>query len=372
MAIKNLHKLPFDDATIAKLSIFEDYAQAWLPTFIMQGKPKICIFDFFAGTGYDNQRVEGSSVRLLKKIKEQAQHAMEKGVKVVVFLNEYDANKFQQLKHACEEFLQANPDVAEISEVNYYNEDFKTLFPQLLPEIERFPSLVYLDQNGIKFLTAEYILALENTEQTDFLYFVASSYFKRFGDSKEFKKHFNVDMEEISKAPYEFIHLVLLDQIKAFIPTESKLKLYPFSIKKGSNIYGIVFGAKHIRAVDKFLEVAWKKDPVCGEANFDINQESKKSQGNLFGDRQLTKIEGFGEILKEKILNNELRNNIEVFIFTVEQGHLGRHAADVLKIMKRENKIRYDTTSPLVNYKSTHGKDRRTLHYEVVQNNETY
>lgn len=372
MAIKNLHESPFDDATIAKLSIFEDYAQAWLPVFIMQGKPKICIFDFFAGTGYDKQGVEGSSVRLLKKIKEQAHHANEKGVEVVVFLNEYDINKFQQLKHACEEFLLANPDIAKISKVNYYNEDFEKLFPRLLPEIKKYPSLVYLDQNGIKFLKAEYIWALEKTQQTDFLYFVASSYFNRFGNVKEFKQHFTVDMEEISKAPYEFIHRVLLNQIKTFRPAESELKLYPFSLKKGSNIYGIVFGAKHIRAVDKFLEVAWRKDPICGEANFDINQESQKAQGSLFGDRLLTKIESFEQTLREKILTAELRNNIEVYIFTLEQGHLGKHAADVLRSMKKENKIRYDATSPLVNYQSAYGRDKRLLDYEVVQNNETY
>lgn len=50
---KDLHEKPFDDATIAKLEIFEDYAQAWLPTPVLSGKPVICIFDFFAGTGYD-------------------------------------------------------------------------------------------------------------------------------------------------------------------------------------------------------------------------------------------------------------------------------------------------------------------------------
>ena len=49
MPIKNLHDEPFDESTIAKLEIFEDYAQAWIPTFVMQAASTICIFDFFCG-----------------------------------------------------------------------------------------------------------------------------------------------------------------------------------------------------------------------------------------------------------------------------------------------------------------------------------
>jgi hypothetical protein len=58
MGYKDLHEEPFDESTIAKLEIFEDYAQAWIPTFVMQGIPTINIFDFFAGTGYDKSGLQ--------------------------------------------------------------------------------------------------------------------------------------------------------------------------------------------------------------------------------------------------------------------------------------------------------------------------
>jgi len=64
MPIKNLHNEPFDESIIAKLGIFEDYAQAWIPTFVMRNTSTICIFDFFAGTGYDINRVAGSPIRI--------------------------------------------------------------------------------------------------------------------------------------------------------------------------------------------------------------------------------------------------------------------------------------------------------------------
>src|SRR5690349_8439228 len=140
MAQKDLHENPFDEGTIAKLEIFEDYAQAWIPTFVMQAIPTICIFDFFAGTGYDKNGVAGSSIRILEKIKEQIGFIFQKNVKIRVYLNEYEPEnrsqkKFELLKNACAEYLEQNKDVDSAIEVEYFNEDFEGLFPKLLNKI---------------------------------------------------------------------------------------------------------------------------------------------------------------------------------------------------------------------------------------------
>lgn len=180
MSYKDLHENPFDDTTIAKLEIFEDYAQAWIPTFVMSGTETICIFDFFSGTGYDKNGVEGSPIRILKKLKEHIGNIFQRNVKVKVYLNEWEPNKreqkkFELLQKPCDIFFENNPDVKRAIELNLSNENFEELFPKLLPVIKKFPSLVYLDQNGIKFLSEKYFLELEKTRQTDFLYFVSAS-----------------------------------------------------------------------------------------------------------------------------------------------------------------------------------------------------
>ena len=276
MASKNLHDKPFDESTIAKLEIFEDYAKAWIPTFVMQGASTICIFDFFAGTGYDKNGVAGSPIRLLQKIKEQVIPIFQKKVKVILYLNELKRKKFELLKEACAKYIEENDHVGRAVEINFFNEDFEILFPKLLPIIKEFPSLVYLDQNGIKFLSEKYFLELEKTKQTDFLYFVSASYFWRFGGSKEFQIHLDIDMSEAKQNPYKFIHRSIIEQLKKKLPSNTKLKLYPFSLKKGANIYGIIFGASHPRAVDKFLTIAWKRNEINGEANFDIDDDELK------------------------------------------------------------------------------------------------
>lgn len=273
MAYKDLHDRPFDDSTIAKLEIFEDYAQAWIPTFVMQGKPTICIFDFFAGTGRDKNGNPGSPIRLLEKIEEQ--------------------KKFEQLEKACEDFMDKDKSLANKVEIKLFNEDFETLFPKLFKDIEKHPSLVYLDQNGIKYLSDKYLSELEKTQQTDFLYFVSASYFLRFGDRKEFKRHFDFDVTEAKKQGYKHIHRSLTEQLKKKLPDNTELKLYPFSLKKGTNIHGVIFGAKHPRAVDNFLTLCRKRNDTNGEANFDIDEDADKAQLNMFEGRRLTKKEIF-------------------------------------------------------------------------------
>jgi len=369
MAQKDLHENPFDEGTIAKLEIFEDYAQAWIPTFVMQATPTICIFDFFAGTGYDKNGVAGSPIRILEKIKEQIGFIFQKNVKVKVFLNEFEPEKktqkkFELLKKACSEYLEESKDIERAIEIEYFNENFEKLFPKLIEEIKAYPSLVYLDQNGIKFLADKYLFQFEKLEQTDFIYFVSSSYFKWLGNTSEFKKHVDLDVEELRNNPYKFIHKNVIEQLRKKLPMNSSLKLYPFSLKKGANIFGIVFGAKHPLAVDKFLNIAWKRNPVNGDANFDIDDDSKKVQLDMFEGKKLTKIEQFQDNLKKKVLSGEIKNNAEALSYVHEEGHIGKHASDCLRVLKKEGKIHYEGTSPLVTYENVF-KNRRIINYKI-------
>jgi three-Cys-motif partner protein len=368
MAVKDLHDSPFDDNTIVKLEIFEDYAQAWLPTFVMQAIPVICIYDFFAGTGYAKNNVPGSPIRILEKIREQIGYIFQKRVKVKVFFNEFEPNKKEQkkyhlLKNSCEDFIDQNRDIKRALETGtieivYYNEDCEILFPKLIDDIRKYPSLVYLDQNGIKFLSNKYLLELANTKQTDFLYFVSTSYFWRFGNSPEFKEHLEIDVESAKRDPYKFIHKNVIGQLKSQLPPNTNLKLYPYTIKKGTNIYGIIFGASHPRAVEKFLSLAWKRNPINGEANFDIDEDIQKVQLDIFAadNKRLTKIESFRRRVREAIYKGEIKNNIDTFIFTINSGHIPDHAREEVIQMRKEGLISFKGHSK-ISYDSWATKD---------------
>jgi len=372
MAYKDLHDSPFDDSTIVKLEIFEDYAQEWIPTFVMQDwVSEIHIFDFFAGTGYDKKGVAGSPIRILKKIQEQKGNLYQKGVKVILHLNEFEPNKreqpkFAQLQKSCNEFLENDKSLKGRVEIKYHNEDFQSLFPKLLPTIKKMPSLVYLDQNGIKFLSDNYFMELEKTTETDFLYFASSSFFWRFGEGKEFAAHLEIDMDQAKKEGYKQIHRTVTNALRGKLPDKTKLKLYPFSLKKGPNIHGIIFGASHVRAFDKFLNISWKKNGENGDANFDIDNEATIAQLDMFEEPRLTKLENFELEVRNKIESKEITNNFEMLDFVYEQGHIGKHAADCLKQLKRNGVITYDGNSPCVTYDNVH-KNRKLVNYELIR-----
>lgn len=350
---KNLHDRPFDEETITKLEIFESYAREWLPTFIMAGNKTLCIFDFFAGPGYDVTGVPGSPIRILSEIKKQIRIIFQHKPKIHFVVNEKEKTKYALLEAACKSFLQANPEVERAGvEVHYYNQDFEKLFPVMEPCIGKYPSLVYLDQNGIKFTSDKYFLSIAQKPVTDFLYYISSSYFTRFGNTPEFQNAIQVNMDEVRKQPYKYIHQNILNYLRGRLPKDSNVKLYPFTIKKHTNVYGIVFGASHLRAVDKFLKTAWAINSVNGAANFDIDDDASKSQGVLFGEPPLTKIDSFKKTLKEKILSGEIKNNQDAFLFTLAEGHIGTHAKEIISFMKKDGLIDFEAKSPKVNYEA--------------------
>jgi three-Cys-motif partner protein len=360
----DLHKKPFDSGTIAKLDIFEDYAKAWLPTFIMAGVRRVAIFDFFAGQGYDIAGVPGSAMRILKTIKGQIGNIEQRRTTIDLYLNEFDFKKYGLLQSACNEFLIQNPSVANAVTIHYSQDEFAVVFARLLERIGTVPSLVYLDQNGIKAIAPEYFQALETKPKTDFLYFVSSSYFWRFGQSIEFKAYLDLDVSIAKQDPYRFIHRHVIDQIRKGLPIGTKLMLYPFSIKKGANIHGIIFGATHPLAVDKFLRIIWKKNDTNGEANFDIDEDYSKTQPDLWGRKKLTKLEAFEKNFREKVVNGEISNNSDALRFAYSEGHIGSHADAVLRKMKSEGLVSYDGPSPLITCENVF-KLNRIIEYAV-------
>ena len=162
-------------------------------------------------------------------------------------------------------------------EIHFSNEDFEAVFARLIPIIGTVPSLVYLDQNGIKAIGQSTFRNWRKSRKPTSYIFVSSSYFWRFGESDEFKSHLDVDISEAKKDLYQFIHRNVISQIRKGLPENTKARLYPFSIKKGANIHGIIFGATHPLAFDKFLKIAWKKNETNGEANFDIDDDYSKA-----------------------------------------------------------------------------------------------
>lgn len=343
MPAKNLFRKPFDEGTKTKLTLFESYLLEWLPVFLSSNKvfwPTINIFDFFAGEGYDCIGTKGSPIIILDNIKKYEDLIRRKNLKVNVYFNEFTKNKYKTLLQNLEEY-----GYVDYINIHHYNEDFQEVFKKLYPLIKAqdTANLVFLDQNGIKQINQDVFLKLVTAATTDILFFISSSLFTRFSEHKAFIKHITINQTDLTNRNYYNIHRTIFNYYKSLIPLSIQYYLAPFSIKKNSNIYGLIFGSHHTLGIEKFLNQSWKLDEIRGEANFDSDSDSHAIiQIEMFSNKVLgpKKIESFEKELRELIISKKLKSNYQVYEYSLTNGFLPKHANIVLRSLKADNIIK--------------------------------
>jgi three-Cys-motif partner protein len=340
MPVKNLFDKPFDEGTKTKLDIFKNYFQKWLPVFVSKKEPiwkVVQIFDFFAGMGKDKNGELGSPLIAIEIIKSLKKDIIRNKLKVTLHLNE--------LNKICYETLLENVSGLEDGfEIRTYRKEFKTIFNELYTSMKSSANFLFLDQNGIKEITPEIFKKITMLKKTDFLFFISSSYFRRFTNTAEFNKYFHFEPKEIQNMDYFHIHRKVLNHYKSLIPKDKEYFLAPFSIKKGANIYGLIFGTNHTLGIEKFLHVAWKKDELRGEANYDIDNENIDiEKPSLFEEfNKPSKRDVFEKELTQSIFTGKLRTNRDVYLFGLNEGFLLKDVNIVLRKLKDKKKIDFD------------------------------
>jgi three-Cys-motif partner protein len=340
MAGKDLFDKPFDDGTLDKLSIYKEYLKEWLPVFTSRSEPNwkvVQIFDFFAGKGKDVNGVPGSPLVAIDIINLFKHLAHKNGVKIVLHLNEIKSSKYQAL-------LKNVEGMNDGFEIRVYKEEFQKLFEKLYLSMQNSANFLFLDQNGIKEISKNIFARITALQQTDFLFFISSSYFKRFAGSEEFKKYFPFTKEEVDTTDYFHMHRKVLDHYKSLIQTSKKYFLAPFSIRKGGNVFGLIFGTNHTLGIEKFLRVAWKKDTLRGEANFDIDSERiDLVRPKLFEEmNKPNKRQVFEKKLTDEILKKGLVVKYDIYLYALTEGFQLKDVNALLKNLKTEKRIDFD------------------------------
>jgi hypothetical protein len=317
---RDLHNKPFDEGTKTKLEIYRSYVRAWLQVFLhasaFRGKP-LQFFDFFCGPGEDSTGEPGSPLILINEQLLERPKIAQRGHSIRIFFNDQDVAKIDNLKRLCS--TKSVP-----WQPRFESLDFAEAFKKVKSEIGMGPSLVFIDQSGIKHITRNVFNVLTQAGTTDFIFFTASSFKWRFGDLLAPE----IDFPE--NVSYTDVHRVLADKYREWAPRG--MFIGHFSIKKKSNIYGLVFGSHHWRGMQKFLEVVWKLDPACGEADYEL--EADTAQGEMYFEQGKTgfkkrKVEVFQAQLSELIADRTLTTDKAVFLHCLTNGFLPRVSKDV-------------------------------------------
>lgn len=338
--VKNFHQKPFDQGTKTKLDIFELYTRSWLPVFLT-GKDKpafkqMHIYDFFAGPGYDSVRIPGSPIRILKQLVEASQqYRFFNAVDLTVHFYDKNPDNIKQLQEAVATY---QPCLARVKF------DLRVLeFQRAFLEAEsvlREPhssKLVLLDPYGVNEITSSVFVSLVEARTCDFLMFTPSSVLYRF------QNHSSLVHNVERPKEYYHAHRSVLEYFRGLIPAGRQYFLAPFSIKKDANIYGIIFGSAHPLGMQKFLEVAWNKDVINGEANFDIDRQSippgQIVMEDLFDGPFIAKLAIFESALETSLEKQELKDEIDVLKLCFQHGVRPQAASNKLKDFKKRRKI---------------------------------
>ncbi|RMG19061.1 MAG: hypothetical protein D6730_22170, partial [Bacteroidetes bacterium] len=187
----------------------------------------------------------------------------------------------------------------------------------------------------------EVFLKIVTQRQTDFLFYISSSYINRFREHESFKKYLEVEKIDFEGKSYFQCHRVILDYYKSLIPENYEYYLAPFSIKKNSNIFGLIFGSSHPLALEKFLAAAWKIDKLRGEANYDIDKDRiNPATPSLFPEFNTPKkLQVFEEELTNQILQRNLLSNYDVYLFGLTNGFLPKHVNTIIRKLIKQHKI---------------------------------
>jgi len=345
MASADFHDKAYDAGTLAKLKIFDLYTQEWIPVFLSPSTPiykEVHIFDFFSGPGKDSAGVSGSPLLILSQLRRYYERGMAgwSKVKVVIHLFDEDSAKIEKLSRILAEDDRAIPDVTIDCRPLAFRDALAT-HANILSN-RAAAKLLIIDQFGVDEVSDEVFRKLLRFPTSDFIFFLSSSTLHRFRNHPAIKQ--KIDKPEDS---YD-VHRAAVDYYRRLIPVNEKVFLGSFSIRKRSNIYGLIFGSRHPLGIDKFLQVAWANDQIAGEANFDIDRENiRPGEGLLAFDlMRPNKVRVFEEDLEAALRAGKLKNEAEVVRFCFEAGMTRRHCVSVLKKLKIEGVISLDFQVP--------------------------
>jgi three-Cys-motif partner protein len=345
MGNSDFHEKPYDAGTLVKLRIFELYTQEWVPVFVSQPAPKfneIHIFDFFCGPGTDSDGVWGSPLRILTQLRNYQQKGMAGWDKVRIVVHLFDENpeKITSVKS----FLSADDWQVIGVEVDCRPLQFRVALEEhqsLLSDYTK-AKLLIIDQYGVDEVSDDVFRLLIGFQTTDFLFFLSSSTLHRFRDHPAIKQK----IERIEDS-YD-VHRAAVNYYRNLVPANDRMFLGSFSIRKRSNVYGVIFGSHHPLGIHKFLEVAWSNDEMAGEANFDIERENiRPEEGILPLDvMRPKKIQEFEKDLESALRSGGMKSEADVARYCIEAGMTCRHSASVLKKLRLEGVIEADFDAP--------------------------
>jgi len=371
---KDINKDQFSGETKLKLQIFTECFKEWFPVFIHNPYIKeVFIYDFFAGSGKDTEGTLGSPLILLNEAKgkdcKYCSQVKEKNKKIFFAFNEKEKAKHALLVENVKEFMSnclfrnCEADQCVYNYANIKQMEFKEVFQnntfQTILNNNNCGKFILLDQYGFSQVDLEVFLQLVNAPKTDFIFFISSSFIRRFKEHPVIRKYFDTAKINFDESRPKDCHRLIAQYYKDIIPTNKEYYLHHFTIQKGANYWGLIFGTNHSLGMEKFLKVCWSIDKLSGESNCNLNQDFE--EGSLFyTERETVKKQKIELDIRHKVLIGEISDNISGLKYALKNGCLPELFTSTIKKLEYEQKI---VRTGKLNYSSTNIHNAK--HYKI-------
>ena len=152
------------------------------------------------------------------------------------------------------------------------------------------------------------------------------------------KRYFDIEKIEFEVDKPQNCHRQIAAYYRHLIPLDREYYLHHFTIKKGGNYWGLIFGSKHTLGMEKFLKVCWLHDKYAGESNFNI--DNNWDDGSLFAQfGQSIKKDRVKKQLREDILGGKIGTNLMGMKAAMLNGCMPKLFIEVVKELKKEGVI---------------------------------
>lgn len=349
MAKIDINKQPFSEATKLKLEIFRKCFREWFPVFVHhKGVKQIFIYDMFAGSGTDPEGNPGSPIILLDEAHQHCQALAENKKPVIFGFNDKEKEKKELLNKAKDDFLLKCKSNCTLENCVYANAiyckdaSFEEImesdnFRKILAN-NKYAKFVLLDQYGFSKITKDVFLKLVTSPLTDFIFFISSSFIRRFRDASAVKSYIDTNRLNFEEKRPKECHRIIADYFRNLIPAGKEYYIHHFTIQKGRNYYGLILGTSHTLGMEKFVKVCWMEDENSGESNCNIDNDFEK--GSLFYDPANTakKIK-IREELEALILNGEIKSNVEGLKWVLKCGCEPKLFVETMNSLVKKEKV---------------------------------
>lgn len=297
------------------------------------------VYDLFCSEGIYENGGKGSPICILEIIKGIYEENIKsgKGGKFNCLFNDNDVAKIAKLKDSISTLDLHDPAMGAL---NFGEKEYKVILNDVINEIKGFQSkkgFIFIDPYGYKDIQVKDIKGLLQSKKTEVLLFLPTQFMFRFekNGTPQCLKDFISELLPTEDWPKSSTGLGFIDTLKEAFRKNIGNEYFvdSFIITRDKNqFFCLFFFTSHIYGFDRMLDAKWKIDEEEGRG-WNYEQDSlfsliEKTPNTMKFERNLI---GF---LKEGD-----RTNSEIYVFTLHNGHLPKHATQVLAKIQTDNRL---------------------------------